>query len=209
MICFKVLARPDQLANIRAWFAASVKSFSTRSEADQFVQNGLFGPTQTVKFYAVRNGRVPGIYTSWDEARAQVEQWPKPEHRSFPTLSEAEEYLRTNQSPGVEKAPKKQKKQADEYFASGELDESMEAGTGSLPADSEDGFDYRIKLNPGTGKIEYKTQEERRATKMQAVGVSKQTTLHIYTDGSALSNGRAGAVAGVGVYFGPNDQRYV
>jgi ribonuclease HI len=29
----------------------------------------------------------------------------------------------------------------------------------------------------------------------------------IYTDGSSLANGRAGAVAGVGVYFGPGDKR--
>src|SRR5690606_36998807 len=31
--------------------------------------------------------------------------------------------------------------------------------------------------------------------------------LTIYTDGSALGNGKNGARAGVGVYFGPNDSR--
>lgn len=31
----------------------------------------------------------------------------------------------------------------------------------------------------------------------------------IYTDGSSLSNGRLGAVAGVGVFFGTDDPRYV
>lgn len=31
----------------------------------------------------------------------------------------------------------------------------------------------------------------------------------IYTDGSSLANGRAGAVAGVGVYFGAGDPRLV
>jgi ribonuclease HI len=32
---------------------------------------------------------------------------------------------------------------------------------------------------------------------------------NIYTDGSSLANGRAGAAAGVGVYFGPGDPRQV
>jgi ribonuclease HI len=31
----------------------------------------------------------------------------------------------------------------------------------------------------------------------------------VYTDGSSLGNGRAGATAGVGVYFGDNDPRFV
>jgi ribonuclease HI len=33
--------------------------------------------------------------------------------------------------------------------------------------------------------------------------------LKIYTDGSSLGNGAKGATAGVGVYFGPRDPRYV
>ena len=31
----------------------------------------------------------------------------------------------------------------------------------------------------------------------------------VYTDGSALGNGKFGASAGVGVYFGENDSRYI
>lgn len=33
--------------------------------------------------------------------------------------------------------------------------------------------------------------------------------LRIYTDGSSLKNGRTQAAAGVGVYFGPGDSRFV
>lgn len=36
---------------------------------------------------------------------------------------------------------------------------------------------------------------------------STTTLLNIYTDGSSLGNGKAGAVAGVGVFFGKNDPR--
>lgn len=31
----------------------------------------------------------------------------------------------------------------------------------------------------------------------------------IYTDGSSVSNGKRNAAAGVGVYFGPDDERYI
>jgi ribonuclease HI len=40
-------------------------------------------------------------------------------------------------------------------------------------------------------------------------GQGPQARLDIYTDGSATNNGRAGASAGVGVYFGPGDMRNV
>jgi ribonuclease HI len=37
--------------------------------------------------------------------------------------------------------------------------------------------------------------------------VIKSRTLQVYTDGSSRGNGKAGAIAGVGVYFGDNDNR--
>ncbi len=35
-----------------------------------------------------------------------------------------------------------------------------------------------------------------------------RSILTVYTDGSALGNGRNGAIAGVGVFFGVGDERY-
>ncbi len=46
-------------------------------------------------YYAVRHGRVPGVYTTWDEARAQVYRYPNCDHRSFNTMGAAERYART------------------------------------------------------------------------------------------------------------------
>ena len=41
-------------------------------------------------------------------------------------------------------------------------------------------------------------------------GKSKEVKVEkVYTDGSSLGNGKAGSSAGIGVYFGPNDPRYV
>ncbi|KAK6188968.1 hypothetical protein SNE40_005035 [Patella caerulea] len=44
-------------------------------------------------FYAVRVGRIPGIYSTWKECEAQVKGFPKPEYRKFPTEAEAEEFI--------------------------------------------------------------------------------------------------------------------
>lgn len=45
------------------------------------------------KYYAVRVGKVPGIYTNWDEANLQVFGLNHCEYKSFKTLALAEEYM--------------------------------------------------------------------------------------------------------------------
>ncbi|RYR19287.1 hypothetical protein Ahy_B03g064034 [Arachis hypogaea] len=50
-------------------------------------------------FYAVRRGRVPGIYRSWEECEHQVNGFRNNEHRGFHDLSEALAWLRSAASP--------------------------------------------------------------------------------------------------------------
>ena len=45
------------------------------------------------KYYAVRKGLNPGLYTTWDECKAQVNGYPKAEYKSFKTEEEALDYL--------------------------------------------------------------------------------------------------------------------
>ncbi len=45
------------------------------------------------KFYAVKNGRNPGIYTSWEKCRAEVDGYSGAEYKSFGKKSEAQAYL--------------------------------------------------------------------------------------------------------------------
>lgn len=52
------------------------------------------------KYYAVRNGRIPGIYRTWDECKARVDGYSGAEYKSFTTEAEALEFM------GV--APKKE-----------------------------------------------------------------------------------------------------
>lgn len=45
------------------------------------------------KFYAVKKGKTPGIFGSWQECKASVDGFPKAEYKGFATLEEARAYL--------------------------------------------------------------------------------------------------------------------
>lgn len=47
-------------------------------------------------FYAVKAGRVPGIYKTWDECSAQVTGFAGAHYRGFNSLSDAEKFRRDN-----------------------------------------------------------------------------------------------------------------
>ena len=59
------------------------------------------------KYYAVKNGKegVNGIYLTWEECKAQVEGVAGVHYKGFPTLEEAEAFLREDQA-----APERPKK---------------------------------------------------------------------------------------------------
>ena len=65
------------------------------------MQSNLYLPDRSrmSKYYAVVNGRRPGIYSSWDGwhgAKEQVNTFPNAKHHSFATLEEAQDYMRSN-----------------------------------------------------------------------------------------------------------------
>ena len=46
-------------------------------------------------FYAVKNGRNTGIFTTWDECREQVNKFPNPIYKKFSTYDEADAYIKS------------------------------------------------------------------------------------------------------------------
>ena len=50
------------------------------------------------KYYVVKNGRIPGIYDSWDECQKQTSKFPGAVFKGFPTLEEAEKYMNADVS---------------------------------------------------------------------------------------------------------------
>ena len=50
------------------------------------------------KYYAVRIGREPGIYLSWDVCKAQVDGYSGAKYKSFSSRAEAEAYIREEEA---------------------------------------------------------------------------------------------------------------
>ena len=48
---------------------------------------------QKKQYYAVRIGREPGIYLTWEECKAQVDGYAKAQYKGFGSLEEAEAYM--------------------------------------------------------------------------------------------------------------------
>lgn len=46
-----------------------------------------------MKFYAVKNGRVPGVYTSYAECLKQVRKFPNASYKAFQTENEAQNFI--------------------------------------------------------------------------------------------------------------------
>ena len=45
------------------------------------------------KYYAVRVGKVPGVYQTWDECKKNVHGFPAAEYKSFMSMEEANAYM--------------------------------------------------------------------------------------------------------------------
>lgn len=45
------------------------------------------------KFYAVRKGRTPGIYFSWEDCERQIRGFPNAQYKKFSSLAEAQSFI--------------------------------------------------------------------------------------------------------------------
>ncbi|KIW99455.1 uncharacterized protein Z518_11194 [Rhinocladiella mackenziei CBS 650.93] len=215
----------DCLSQVKGHKGAVFKAFQSLHEAQAFMEGKpSTNPTGDEKFYAVQNGRVPGVYTDWTQAQAQIRGIRKPKHKKFNTRAEAEAFVAAgkkahladsstiispeeeirrlivrNSAPGL---------QLNGTYAPLDKDGNpYEIGRRPLPPGAEDGYDPNLKL-AADGTIVDRTEDERNKTKMMAKERDPPGMLRIYTDGSSLRNGQAGARAGVGVFFGPQDPKY-
>lgn len=224
------------------------KKFASLSEAEAWQRDGTLKSSPS-KYYGVKAGHVPGVYTEYSEVLAQIKGYPKAKQKSFKTRDEAQAYVdetKATSSDAASKrmtpadistaasaaastkgeaeselsladvrkgckvsdnAPKRLKKNSGGFTAIDPFNGDFEPGEGPLPLDAEDGFDPTIKLDPSTGRVVRKSEAELNSKKWQPTG-EFSGPLVVYTDGSSLGNGKVGAVAGVGVFFGSNDARY-
>ena len=83
------------------------------------------------KFYAVKKGKVPGIYTSWDACKSMVHGFPGAVYKGFATRAEAEQFLEEKKEEQseieklrfeVKKAKEKNEKRVEELNRKHELE---------------------------------------------------------------------------------------
>ncbi|KAI5820471.1 Caulimovirus viroplasmin-domain-containing protein [Pyronema omphalodes] len=82
----------DCLAQVRGFKGAKFKSFGSVADAQLFVtgHDPSLDPNSSgfqQKFYGVHRGKVPGVYTDWASAEAQVKGVQKPKVRSVLHIS--------------------------------------------------------------------------------------------------------------------------
>ncbi|KAG8894266.1 hypothetical protein FRC01_013062, partial [Tulasnella sp. 417] len=153
-------------------------------------------------FYAVRKGRQPGVYSTWDECKAQVEGFHKAEFKRFSNLKDAETFIGvayietslTNSAQTYEDSPSP----SSESSASSRPSTSASVAAGSSTSAAR--FKpYPTTVNKGKAKAE----------ESAATPAGRDDWTIAYTDGACRANGTAAAVAGVGVWYGDNDPRNV
>ncbi|MEY8392381.1 ribonuclease H family protein [Lachnospiraceae bacterium 45-W7] len=57
------------------------------------------------KYYAVKKGKTPGIYNSWEECKAQVDGVSSAEYKSFKSEQEARDYIGNSMEQKIVKKP--------------------------------------------------------------------------------------------------------
>jgi ribonuclease HI len=183
-----------------------------------------------IKYYAVRAGKTPGVYMTWKECQEQTTGFKGASYKSFTSRQDAEDFaagrevastagagrgteerfygIAVGHNPGVYetwtaaseqiknvKGPKYKKfdtrEEAEEFVKNG--------GKVSKKADASKPVQKQEKSNVSS--------VEGSSAKKAKTSSSNGKTVKVWTDGSSRGNGRLGAVAGVGVYFGENDPR--
>jgi ribonuclease HI len=197
----------------------AVKKFDIQADAEAFAAGHEPPPsvasTAASKYYGVAKGRVPGVYTEWTAAQEQIKGWKQPKYKEFATRGEAEAFVRsggkgntpdvskdTEESNGAESQsedfeddnseegrPKKSRKSSPNQNAGGAVVNGK---------DSKGGKERSQKHSSGTSTL---------TASIRSKPSGQTVPLIVHTDGSSRGNGKIGAVAGVGVYFGEGDPR--
>ncbi|KAI1418150.1 RnaseH-domain-containing protein [Hypoxylon sp. FL1857] len=179
----------------------------------------------TQKYYAVRAGVKPGVYLTWAECQEQTAGFRGASYKSFLSREDAEAFVAgkktSTMAPGEER-----------YYAVAigrEPGVYTDWDTASLAIKGwkgpkykrfdtrEDAIEYiRMHGNEAAQKVlseegvEPAAKKPKKSSAGETLVVEDEPDVqHVYTDGSSLSNGRAGAIAGVGVWFGHGDRRNV
>lgn len=147
-------------------------------------------------YYAVRKGLKPGVYISWDECKTQVDKFPAACFKKFASERDAWAFVR-----GLEPSAGPQLEQGS---GTTEPDPSL------LPKRGPEPLEYiplgRKRCRPEeAGEPPKRIKASSTSSSQSSDGFTYMgDAVVVYTDGCCSANGRSGARAGIGVFWGPN-----
>ena len=80
----------DCKKNVEGFPGAVYKKFDSEAEALGFVNGEV--TVKPKKYYAVQRGLVPGVYSSWEACKANIDGFPGARYKSFILEEEAPAY---------------------------------------------------------------------------------------------------------------------
>nr|KAF7430018.1 hypothetical protein H0235_006416 [Vespula pensylvanica] len=150
-------------------------------------------------YYAVAKGRNPGIYLSWPECQEQVNKFTGSIYKKFSSKLEAEHFIKQcSDSSNVSSSKLIEEKK----FGSILDKQKINIKKRSLSPESK-----RKRSKSKIRKLEsaeISSKESHYTTQEKNFTIGKEDYVDVYTDGACSSNGRRGAQAGIGVWFGDN-----
>ncbi|KAK9531899.1 hypothetical protein VZT92_011291 [Zoarces viviparus] len=146
-------------------------------------------------YYAVKKGFKPGVYTSWDECKSQVDKFPAASFKKFGSEKDAWAFFR-----GVEPAAVPEVKKV-----------AVESAVALLPKRGPEPLEY-IPIGRKRCHSDQDAESPPKRVKQSESSSSESTdgftymgdAVVVYTDGCCSRNGQKGAQAGIGVYWGHN-----
>ncbi|KAJ3070106.1 Ribonuclease H1 [Podochytrium sp. JEL0797] len=169
------------------------------------------------KYYAVRVGRTPGVFQSWDLCSREVSKFANAEFKSFATPQDAAAYLRSENKRG-ELFPEAA---VEAMFASAGLSgtarkrkhvqESVAAkkprGEAPLSRTSSASIFPSTRPKTQTKLLDEIPKDDPVPAAAPVKGTSERIV--IYTDGACGGNGKRHAKGGIGVFFAEGDPRNI
>ena len=135
--------------------------------------------------------------------------WKGPRYKKFSSREEAEHFVRGDE---VVKSTPVLAKRGRNISGEEATDDSSEDEFANRHDSKRSKFFLSSKENPAqridVAKAEVQDSKLKSSVVLNTLAPEKSEFLQVYTDGSSLGNGKNGARAGLGVYFGPGDPRY-
>ncbi|XP_061602634.1 ribonuclease H1 [Cololabis saira] len=158
-------------------------------------------------FYAVRKGFKPGVYQTWDECKTQVQKFPAASFKKFASERDAWAFYRGEEPsplpavPQGKTAPRPPEPDPDYSLLPRRAPEPLEyipLGKKRCHSD-EDAGQQTKRVKPAEPSEPAEPSSAQSSDGFTYMG----DAVVVYTDGCCSANGRKGARAGIGVYWGP------